>query len=107
MSKVYVVKISDVEANEDVSFGYGDFNEVAYLAKSGLKRAEDAKGNVSLMLAEVAGVGGDDVRQVVSISAEVDVVGIVLKKKLTAERKLNGETVVETADTAMSVADFT
>jgi hypothetical protein len=92
MTTIYHI---DIESAGEDSFGtgrslasaFGDLETMAYIAKKAVKEIEGKEGTFVLDLAEVNGFGGTTIRNVVSLTADADVVVTVLKGKLTSERK--------------------
>lgn len=114
MSKTYFLEISEVLDSNDIRFHendpryfaytYGSLATVGYAAKEGLASLVDAKvANVNVLLSEVAGINQepeDGARVVTRLQADAETVSIVLRKKLSAERK--AEKVAGLTETSVS-----
>lgn len=98
MSKTYFLEISEVldgllDDSDPRYFAYafGTLATVGYAAKEGLASLADAKvANVSVLFTEVAGINQepeDGSRVITRLQADTETVSIVLRKKLSAERK--------------------
>lgn len=73
----------------DVHFAhaFGDLDTISYVAKKASAAIADVPGNIVLTLNEVDRIGGQAIREVVSVTANAKVVATVLKGELTSERK--------------------
>lgn len=93
----YFLTIADVENDEFVSQAYGEFPEMNFVAKAGLKRIAGKTGDFSARIVEVERVGDEDAkRTVTSITGDAETVAVVVKKKIATERK---QYLAETGDT--------
>ncbi len=84
----YFLTIAD-EANDTyVAHTYGDFAVVNFAAKQAYKVIDGKPGDFSARLVEVERIGEPDEKRVVcSVSGDAETVTVVLKKKISVERK--------------------
>lgn len=97
MTSTYFVEISKVGTDETdgeaLAYGFArNFGVLNYMVKDALKGFETGA-DYAARIVETDAVNSDEEpkRSVVSVTAEADVVAYVVKKKLAAERKENGE----------------
>lgn len=86
----YLVTLSDVASDEFVSYGYGDFRAMNFLAKQGLAEIADKTGDFSIRIVPVETVGvepDETVKPLVSITGDAESVTAVAKRKIASERK--------------------
>ncbi len=76
---------------------HGSLKLISLAAKEGLA-AMDGISDYTARIVETDGVEGEEKRQITSITAESDVVAMVVKKRLANERKQNEPTVTQDAD---------
>lgn len=97
--KTYHLDVTTIESDLAIANTYGDLDIIAYVARKaeGLLKKLDSASAASVTLVEVAGIGGDTRRTIVTLTADVDTVGMVLRKRISAERKaVAGESTAET-----------
>lgn len=88
MNKTYSLTIEDsqdVYARTD-----GDIDVIAYVARRVISQDLDEKETYTVAFSETEGIGSDvDVRDVLRVTADGELISLLLKKRLTAERKAN------------------
>jgi hypothetical protein len=88
----YSLNIVGGDADAPTTFGSvsGNIDEIAYTVKQALRRmkASDFE-EFSARLVQTIEIEGEEYRSVSSLTADLDTLNIVLKKKITAERKAN------------------
>lgn len=108
---MYQIQVSSVESGEALAQAYGDVDTMAYVGRK-LGLGEDKEYRIEVT--EHEKIGGEPTRSLVSLTADGEIVALMLKKKLTAERKrLNipadtentGESTAETPSADASVTD--
>lgn len=88
VDKIYHI---DVESEGvTVANAYGDLDIIAYVARKAEAAIKAGDGQTaSLTFIEVESIGGNQKRQIVSLNADAETVGLVLKGRITNERKMN------------------
>jgi hypothetical protein len=84
----YFLTIADDTNDVFVSQAYGEFPEINFVAKAGLKRIAGKDGEFRARIVEVENIGSEDEkRTVVSVTGDAETVTVVVKKKIANERK--------------------
>jgi hypothetical protein len=88
----YNIRIKSADGST-VAEGAGDLADVAYLAKSGLKRIKGVNGDFDVTLDRTEYLAGPSVSPAVglSLTADAETVTLVLTRKLAALRKAEKE----------------
>lgn len=86
--KVYFMRVDNMTEDRTEVMAYGDLRAMVYHAREAKNVFADAKpdAKVRVLLTEKAKIEGQDIRTVIDVTAEPDVVTYVLAKKLRAER---------------------
>lgn len=98
MDKVYTAQVSSDSAL--LVLTHGDIDLVAYAVRRALAALEASEydGELEASLNETDGLAGEPTRPVIrNVRADAEIVGLLLKKKITSERKANKPAEDETA----------
>ncbi len=84
MSGAYLLSVTNAETKDFVTYVAGDLDIIAYAVRK--FPAETVDATFSATFTETQGINGDDVRTVLSITGDLEVVELLLKKKIRSER---------------------
>lgn len=100
-SKVYHLDVTAIDTSVGaIANAYGDLDIVAYVARKAEKQLKelDSSAAASVTLVEVKAIDAETIRTIVTLTADVDTVGLVLRKRISAERKaVVGQSTSETS----------
>jgi len=87
--KIYHLDVETLGENgRPIANTYGDLDIIAYVARKAEKLISDSGSQeASLTLVEVDAIGGANLRTVATLTADAETVGLVLKRRITTERR--------------------
>ena len=92
--KIYHLDVTDAsDGGEVIANAYGNIAVVSYVARDAEKKVRELNdGAASVTLVEVQKIGGEPLRTIVTLTADAETVALVLKKRLSSERKAGSAT---------------
>lgn len=84
MAKTYRLAVENADG-VSLADADGDIDVVAYVNRK--LRLDEATGSFKASLEETDGISGQETRNILSMTADAEVVAFYLKRKITAERK--------------------
>jgi hypothetical protein len=75
--------------DETYADAHGDLDTINYIGKRVAKVIEGVGDDVTVKLVETSGIGGVELRSVLSITADGETAAVMLQRKLRSERKAN------------------